>query len=564
MPYRMVCGLILVVLGCRELEVPTRPALLDEGQLAKAQMQAEVELRHSFGGRLRYHTELRTVAHADSLNILLATGSTPATAIEKLLLRYPTLFGCESSVQLELVDTVTERDGSRHVTLRQVQREVTVWGGSLTGHIDSEGRLRRIHAHTVPLMSWPAESSLPRYGAEEARQEALRLLAKELPQVSAAATTPKLYYLPAQRRLSLVYRIELSGQDGELPIRQAWFLSAQDLSVRAREELVAATDVPLSVSGRGVGVLGDLHELSIAQRSDSYSLEDLRRGSQRTTLAKPLERLPGRTVTSSRSDGWDSPHAVSVHAHLATLWDYFATTHQRFGWDGSGRGLVAVTHAEVRVPPLPVALFDGQRLLFGAGSPPQLLPSGAALDVVAHEYGHALTRSTSELAAEGESGAIDEGLANLWACLVERAMTPAQANWTVGESVYRPVQGTAALADLEDPTRTNQARLRSQQVTAQEGYSAGAALSLLERSLRRYNAGFVGHAGFLIAQQIGPEKTAAVLYRAVTTYLHRYADADDLADAMVASAQDLYGAKAESVTAVRSAWQAVGVTGFLR
>jgi bacillolysin len=64
-----------------------------------------------------------------------------------------------------------------------------------------------------------------------------------------------------------------------------------------------------------------------------------------------------------------------------------------------------------------VALFDGQRLLFGAGAPPQILPSGAALDVVAHEYSHALTRASSELAAEGESGAIDEGLANLWACL---------------------------------------------------------------------------------------------------------------------------------------------------
>jgi Zn-dependent metalloprotease len=341
-------------------------------------------------------------------------------------------------------------------------------------------------------------------------------------------------------------------------------LSAQDLSQRAREELVVATDVPLAVPGRGVGVLGEGYELSIAQRGDSYSLEDLRRGSQRTSTVKQAERLPGKTVTSGSASDWESPHAVSVHAHLATLWDYFASTHQRFGWDGGGRGLLAVIHAEVRTPALPVALFDGQRLLLGAGTPPQLLPAGAALDVVAHEYGHALLRATAELAAEGESGAIDEGLANLWACLIEHAMTPAVANWTVGESIYRPLQGTAALSDLADPLRTAQSRLRSQQIVAIDSTPMPASLSLLERSVRRHNAGFVGHAGFLIAQRIGPVKTAAILYRTVTTYLHRYADADDLADGMSAAALDMYGSKDEAISAVRSAWQTVGVTGFLQ
>ena len=556
-------GLLLLVFGCRETEPVYRPPLLDAMQLARAQAEAEVDLRRSLGGRVRYHSELRTVAQADSLSVVLPAASTPGAALERLLLRYPTLFGSQFSSQIEQVAVLTERDGARHITMRQVHNDVIVWGSSLTGHLDSAGKLRRIHAHMVPLMSWPTDVTMPRYSPEEARQEALRLLAMELPQVSPTTSVPKLYYFPAARKLSLVYRIELSGQDGDLPLRQAWFLSALDLSVRAREELVVASDVPMAMSGRGMGALGELRELSITQRGDSYSLEDLRRGTQRTTLTKPLERLPGRTVTSPRPDGWEVPHAVSVHAHLASLWDYFALTHQRFGWDGAGHGLTAVIHGEVRTPALPVALFDGQRLLLGAGAPPQILPAGAALDVVAHEYGHALIRASAELAAEGESGAIDEGLANLWACLIEQAVTPKDANWTVGESIYRPLQGTAALADLADPSNTEQARLRSEQIRAMDGHSARNSLSLLDRSLRRFNAGFVGHAGYLIAQRIGPAKTAAILYRTVTLYLHRYADADDLADGMVASAQDLFGAKDEAVTVTRMVWQSVGVSGFL-
>ena len=560
----LVAVLSLFVLGCRQTEPMFRPPMLDDSQLARAQAEAEVDLRRSFGGRLRYHSELRTVAVADSLTVALPSNLTPGAALEKVLLRYPALFGSESSTQLELIGVVTDRDGARHIALRQVQNDIIVWGSVVAGHADAEGNLRRIVAHTVPLMNWPTDAKTPKYSAEQARQEALRILVQELPQVSASTSTPKLYYLAAGRRLSLVYRIELSGQDGELPIRQALCLSALDLSLRCREELVVASDVPMAVMGRGVDVLGALRELSITQRGDSYSLEDLRRGSQRTTLVKPQERIPGRTIVSSKPDEWELAYGVSVFANLSLVWDYFAKTHQRFGWDGEGHGIVAVIHGEQRNPPLPIALFDGQRILLGASAPPEFLPIGAALDVVAHEYGHALIRATASLAAEGESGAIDEGLSNLWACLMEQSITLLRANWTVGESIYRPVQGVAALADLEDPARTQQTRLRSEQMIPSEGSAARSPLSLLERSLRRYNAGFVGHAGFLLAAKIGSEKTAAIVYRALTTYLHRYSDADDLADAMMAAAQDLYGASDASLSAIRAAWESMGVNRFLR
>lgn len=560
----LVTVLGLLLLGCRQTEPMSRPPMLDDSQLARAQAEAEVDLRRSFGGRLRYHSELRTVAVADSLTVALPSYLTPGVALEKVLLRYPTLFGSESSSQLELIEAVTDSAGGKRIALRQVHNDIVVWGSVILGHVDAQGTLRRIVARTVPLMSWPADAKLPKYSAEQARQEALRVLVQELPQVSASVSTPKLYYLAADRRLSLVYRIELSGQDGELPIRQALCLSALDLSLRCREELVVATDVPMAVMGRGVDVLGDVRELSITQRGDSYSLEDLRRGSQRTTLVKPQERLPGRTIVSSKPDEWELAYGVSVFANLSLLWDYFAKVHERYGWDGDGHGLVAVIHGEVRSPPLPVALFDGQRVLLGAGAPPAFLPVGAALDVVAHEYGHALIRATANLAAEGESGAMDEGLANLWACLIEQSLSPKRANWTVGELIYRPTEGVAALADLEDPVRTQQTRLRSEQRAASDGSAARSPLSLLERSNRRYNAGFVGHAGFLLAAKIGSEKTAAIVYRALTTYLHRYSDADDLADAMMAAAQDLYGSKDDSLSAIRTAWESVGVNRFLR
>lgn len=558
----LVLSLGLWLCACRNTDFPASPTLLDDGQLAKVQAAQEGELKRSLGGRLRYHRELKTVAQADSLDVMIPSVGSYSSSLIRILLRYPSLFGSLSSEQFESVETTTESDGSRTITLRQQSQDVTVWGSFLRGHVDRTGKLRRIVAHTVPLVSWRRESALPQIGVEAARQEALRVCGSERPLVAFSSLTPKLYYLPIEKRLCLVYRVEVSGQEGDLPIRQALFLSALDLSLLAREDLVVATDVPMSAVGKGIGVLGESFELSLTQRGDTYSLEDLRRGSARATVAKLSERLPGRTVQSDRMDGWESAHAVSAYAHLAVLWDYFAVTHKFFGWDGAGHGIVVATHSEVRAPPLPVALFDGQRIVLGAGSPPSLLPAGGAFDVVAHEYAHAFIRATADLAGEGESGAIDEGLANILACLAEHAVVKTSPNWTVGESIYRPGQGTAALADLEDPLRTEQARFATDRAPTDLRLLASPMLT--ERSLRRFRAGYIGRAGFLISAKLGPTKTATVIFRAITTYLHRYADAEDVADATLAAAADLFGESSDAVTAVQSAWDAVGISGYLR
>ncbi len=554
--------LLPLICGCRSMDVPSSSSLLDDGQLAKVQASQEGELKRSIGGRLRYHRERKTVAHADTLRIALSATSSLSSALVRILLRYPSLFGSVTAEQFDSVDTSTSSDGSRYVTLRQQVQGVAIWGTFLRAYLDKDSIVRRIVGHTVPLLSWRSESVTPTHSSEAARQKAVQIMAAELPQVVLSSLSPRLYFLPTDKRLRLVYRVEVSGQDGDIPLRQALFVSAHELLLVTREDLVVATDVPTIASGKGVGVLGESVELSVTQRGDSYSLEDLRRGSLRAAVAKPSERLPGRTVQSGRADGWDAPHAVSAFAHLATLWDYFSAEHRYFGWDGAGHGIVVATHSEVRFPPVPVALFDGQRLVLGAGSLPELLPAGGAFDVVAHEYVHAFIRATADLATEGESGAIDEGLANAFACLIEHALGGPNPNWTVGEAIYRPRIGTAALADLEDPERTEQSRSYAQAVP--EAITNLSSPMITGRSQRRFRAGYIGHIGFLISRRLGDAKTARLLFRAVTTYLHRYAEAEDLADALTASASDLFVDPAPAISAVQDALSAVGVQGYLR
>src|SRR5437879_4792798 len=162
------------------------------------------------------------------------------------------------------------------------------------------------------------------------------------------------------------------------------------------------------------------------------------------------------TVSSTDPDRWDrqgtSPGlAVDVSAHMATSWDYFAQGFAHYGWDGKGRAGPAVVHHGDRQP---LALFDGKRLLF-ADSAGGLPPAGSALDVVAHEYSHAVIRATANLTQAGESAAVDEGLADLFACLIQQTRQTRQAEqaiWTIGEGM-----GDQAISDLADPHKSDQA-----------------------------------------------------------------------------------------------------------
>lgn len=548
-----------------------QPELLDPAQYASAQAQARAQLQKLYGPKLLLRTDPQqgTVAFLQAPALPLPEASSTASALTTFVLAYRSLYGVLGADDLKSAGSTMDSRGMSHVRLVQVADGVPIWGSALYAHLDSQGRLVRMHAHLFRLHLWPSAPSTPTLPPEDARQQALAGLRRELPTLSATADTPSLYYLPADRRLLLVYRMEVSGQLADAPVRLTLFVDAHTGETVRREDRVARVDVTVPAIGHGHGVLGDVFALAISRRGATYSLQDPTRGKLRTTTIRSGERLPGRTVTSKDPEVWDDAgQSVDVHAHLQALWDYFATRHQRFGWDGKGGGIVAVTHLGTQAP---LALFDGERLLFGDGDGGVLLPAGAALDVVAHEYGHALARSTADLAGSGESGALDEGLADLWGCLVEQAVQPMRSNWTLGERLFvanhdprrDPREPTAALRDLADPQRTGQARSLAEYMPEPEGLSSPTSPhSLLIRDARHHNAGIAAHAGYLLAQRIGAEPTAAIVYRALTTYLHRYAGFADALDAMAAAAQDLYGEGAE-VAATTASWSAVGVRGLV-
>lgn len=432
-----------------------------------------------------------------------------------------------------------------------------MWGSELLAHFDVDGALVRINGRYGPVVL-PSSTS-PSIDADGARVVAA-LQARALRPTAApddvSTSDAELLLFPVETELSagaarptrLAWRTtaSVSSAPGARPLRLETLVDAEDAHV------LAAIDHVETMEGSGVGVFGDRKPIVVEEKRAGFWLEDREHGGSspsRTFSAGGKLRLPGSEVRSHAPDAWDTEPtsgtpgaAVDAHAHVTQTWDYFALEHGRQGILDDGSGVRTTVHYGTRYGG---AFFDGTQLVFGDGN--RLFTSPAAsLDLVAHEYTHGIIANTSQLSPVGVGGAIDEGLADLFACLVSWN-TGEGSRWQIGETIYHPRWHNEAIRDLAEPHRTGQPSQLSE-VTSDEPHD---------------NASIVGHLGYLLVEggplgprALGPSLTGRIFYRAMTTYLFSQAGWSELADALLASAKDLAPA---SEPDVRAALVLVGI-----
>jgi Zn-dependent metalloprotease len=103
------------------------------------------------------------------------------------------------------------------------------------------------------------------------------------------------------------------------------------------------------------------------------------------------------------------------------------------------------------------AFFDGQQMVFGDGSN---LFNGFTdeLDVIGHELTHGVVEYTCKLEYEFQSGALNESLADVFGIMIkqwgedlDKPQTAAEANWLIGEGIWRQGINGRALRDMKNP-----------------------------------------------------------------------------------------------------------------
>ncbi|MCK9822242.1 M4 family metallopeptidase [Nocardioides cavernae] len=161
--------------------------------------------------------------------------------------------------------------------------------------------------------------------------------------------------------------------------------------------------------------------------------------------------LPGR---SARSDGEPATGdaavdeaADGIEATLA-MW---AEDLGRSSFDGAGAQVSLTVHYGSRYNN---AFWDGTQLVFGDGDGEVFERFTKPVDVLAHEFGHGVVEHTCNLVYRGQSGALNESVADAFAaCLKQRVLgqQAADGDWLIGEGIFRPSVQARALRDMAAP-----------------------------------------------------------------------------------------------------------------
>ncbi|SCW88015.1 Thermolysin metallopeptidase, catalytic domain, partial [Paenibacillus tianmuensis] len=296
----------------------------------------------------------------------------------------------------------------------------------------------------------------------------------------------------------------------------------------------------------GKGVLGDTKTFTTTQSGSTYQLKDTTRGQGIVTYSAGYQSspLPG-TLLTSPNNIWNDGPAVDAHAYAEKVYDFYKNKFGRNSIDGKGYQLKSSVHVGDKWDN---AGWNKVQMVYGDGGK-IFRPLSADPDVVGHELTHGVIDKTADLEYWGESGALNESIADIMGNAVEAK------NWLLGDLVTLT---KPALRSMENP------KLFGQPDRYQDRYKGGN-----DNGGVHINSGINNKAYYLIAQGgthygvtvngIGRDAAEQIFYKALVKYLTPYSNFSAMRVAAISAATDLYGANSAQVAAIKKAYTAVGV-----
>ncbi|MDH2442994.1 M4 family metallopeptidase [Amnibacterium sp. CER49] len=272
------------------------------------------------------------------------------------------------------------------------------------------------------------------------------------------------------------------------------------------------------------------------------------------------ETLPGTLV---RREGWAPTSDVAVNEAydgLGATWSLYEDVYGRNSIDGNGMPLLGTVHFGQDYDN---AYWDGSQMVFGDGDGVLFNRFTIAVDVMGHELTHGVTGALVNLEYQGQSGALNESVSDVFGSLVKQrtlGQTAEQADWLIGAGLLASDIDGAALRSMKAPgTAYDDPQLggRDPQPATMSGYVRTSS----DNGGVHTNSGIPNHAFYLAAVALGGnawEKAGHIWFSTISsTTLSSTATFAQFAAVTAQQAAALYGATEQQ--AVADAWRQVGV-----
>lgn len=285
-----------------------------------------------------------------------------------------------------------------------------------------------------------------------------------------------------------------------------------------------------------------------------YALEDCR------IHTKPWDSFWWFGIAGNLTDDnnwWENDKSITTaHWAFQRTWDYYYLEFNRWGGDDHGQGVHVWANCDNQNASYSHDwLWQYDEFEIGTGQN-GVQGSYATLDVIGHEFTHAVTHHTAGLVYEKESGALNESFSDIFGTMVENYHLH-NHNWTIAEDcgTIRNMQSNAVyngtgwtnIANCTPSSNNDRCGVHSNSNVQNRFYS------LLS------DGGTMPVGPGTTVTAIGIDAASRIGYRALTSYMHENSNYADSREAWMNAARDLFGECSEQRKQVANAWSAVGI-----
>ncbi|MFF5792755.1 M4 family metallopeptidase [Paeniglutamicibacter sp. NPDC012692] len=277
--------------------------------------------------------------------------------------------------------------------------------------------------------------------------------------------------------------------------------------------------------------------------------------------AQGIEVTPGVLARAEGDAPVDDGDVNRAYDGLGAVHDFLADQFKRSSLDGAGMALRGTVHYGHEYDN---AFWDGTQMVMGDGDGEIFNSFTSSLSVIAHELGHGLLQYTTNFKYHGQSGALNESIADVLGALVEQFVAgeeAADASWLIGKGLFHPRVNAKALRSMAAPGTAYDDPImgRDPQPAHMDGYihtkedSGGVHL----------NSGIPNHAFYLFATALGGhawERAGSVWFNVIVTRsLPEDSTFATFAAQTLLQARRDYGVGSAEDKALATAWDGVGV-----
>ena len=295
-------------------------------------------------------------------------------------------------------------------------------------------------------------------------------------------------------------------------------------------------------------------------------LEDVGGMNRIVYSAQNAGNLPGVQVRAEGGPATGDAAADEAYDGAGATYTLYKDVYNRDSIDGNGARLDSTVHYRVGYDN---AFWNGQQMVYGDGD--EDLPADQrlfnrftiAIDIIGHELTHAVTQFTANLVYQGQSGALNESMSDVFGSLVKQrnlGQTAAEADWIIGEGLFTSRVNGNGIRNMKQPgTAYNDPVLGKD---PQPGHMRDYVQTQSDNGGVHINSGIPNRAFYVTAFNIGGyawEKAGQIWYVTLQSKLSQSATFVTAAAKTYEAARDLYGQGSLEQQAVKAGWAEVGI-----